>query len=417
MSSTTNIIVLSCLNLDLIDLPEFTQQFVANNNTGQNHLFLIDHLGGPESTNKSSGSIPFTLNYKPTPGVLKHSGTSVPRHSEAQPEGWAYNRVLTVSRIDINKFIADEIENELLTPKLDDSAKNQKITTHQVYKEYIAYLQRANTPNRRLIENIFYTHPEYIEFIKYYMFSILKLVSLAQHPLATKTKIISCDPLFHYLLEGLRTYNPAAVDEFYKSTEIQVWEPPIGWPLAYPPGIAITKLTKNTFARFKIPYLQQTHTSEVPLIITEFRADNDIYNLDLLTDYIKAGNNNKFKGAIKGVLGLDDIKTGLDHIFQDGLITQQLRVPRHLLPLQEIREQKIAFEITIFPQQIPYITDIRVLSDLYAQQLDPDLVNRYKTMVSRELKLLLPELENLALEYELRIQKHIKLPIIINLAS
>jgi hypothetical protein len=58
--------------------------------------------------------IPFTLNYKPTPGGLKHSGTSrageparlesgvvptplsVPRHSEAQPGGWAYNRVSTV---------------------------------------------------------------------------------------------------------------------------------------------------------------------------------------------------------------------------------------------------------------------------------------------------------------------------------
>ncbi len=40
--------------------------------------------------------VPFTLNYKPTPGGLKHSGTSVPRHSEAQPEGWAYNRVSTV---------------------------------------------------------------------------------------------------------------------------------------------------------------------------------------------------------------------------------------------------------------------------------------------------------------------------------
>jgi hypothetical protein len=31
------------------------------------------------------------------PFTLKHSGTSVPRHSEAQPEGWAYNRVSTVS--------------------------------------------------------------------------------------------------------------------------------------------------------------------------------------------------------------------------------------------------------------------------------------------------------------------------------
>jgi hypothetical protein len=376
MATRTNIIVLSCLNLDLIDLHEFTQQFAVNTNTGQHHFFLIDHLR-PESTNQSASNI---------------------------------------SRIDINKFIADEIENEILTPKLDDSAKFQKITTHQIYKEYIAYLQRANTPNRRLIENIFYTHPEYIEFIKYYMFSILKLFSLAKQSSDTDVKIISGDPLFHYLLEGLRTYNPAAVEEFYKSTEIQVWEPPIGWPLAYPPGIAITKLTKTTFARFKIPYLQQTHPAEIPPIITEFRTDNDIYNLDLLTDYSKAGNNNKFKGAIKGVLGLDDIKTGLAHIFHEEVITRQLRVPRHLLPLQEIQAQNIAFEITIYPQQVPYITDIRVLADL-AQQLDPELVSRYKTMVRRELELLLPELEILALEYELRLQKHIKLPIIINLVG
>ena len=40
--------------------------------------------------------VPSTLNYKPTPGGLKHSVTSMPRHSQAQPEGWAYNRVSTV---------------------------------------------------------------------------------------------------------------------------------------------------------------------------------------------------------------------------------------------------------------------------------------------------------------------------------
>jgi hypothetical protein len=69
--------------------------------------------------------VPFTLNYKPTRGGLKHSGTSraayaarieseagspaslsVPRHSEAQPEGWAYNRVSTVQNR-IVKFLAN----------------------------------------------------------------------------------------------------------------------------------------------------------------------------------------------------------------------------------------------------------------------------------------------------------------------
>jgi hypothetical protein len=46
--------------------------------------------------NIQPGSVPSTLNYKPTPGGLKHSVTSMPRHLEAQPEGWAYNRVSTV---------------------------------------------------------------------------------------------------------------------------------------------------------------------------------------------------------------------------------------------------------------------------------------------------------------------------------
>ncbi len=49
-----------------------------------------------ELAGATNATVPFTLNYKPTPGGLKHSGTSVPRHSEAQPEGWAYNRVSTV---------------------------------------------------------------------------------------------------------------------------------------------------------------------------------------------------------------------------------------------------------------------------------------------------------------------------------
>ncbi len=63
--------------------------------------------------------VPSTLNYKPTPGGLKHSVTSMPRHSQAQSLActkcrvrwsfapaaseeaqWAYNRVSTVSVLD-----------------------------------------------------------------------------------------------------------------------------------------------------------------------------------------------------------------------------------------------------------------------------------------------------------------------------
>ncbi len=58
---------------------------------------------------KCLSSIPFKLNYKPTPGGLNFSETSVPRHLEAQPEGWAYNRVSTVQGC----------EFELTTPQMD----------------------------------------------------------------------------------------------------------------------------------------------------------------------------------------------------------------------------------------------------------------------------------------------------------
>ncbi len=71
--------------------------------------------------------VPFTLNYKPTPGGLKHSGTSVPRHSEAQPEGWAYNRVSTVQPTPTLPIPSKEshLENRGITPK-QSSLKNTK---------------------------------------------------------------------------------------------------------------------------------------------------------------------------------------------------------------------------------------------------------------------------------------------------
>ena len=57
----------------------------------------IDHrLPIAKECNKACLVVPFKLNYKPTPGGLNFSETSVPRHLEAQPEGWAYNRVSTV---------------------------------------------------------------------------------------------------------------------------------------------------------------------------------------------------------------------------------------------------------------------------------------------------------------------------------
>lgn len=385
-----NIIILSCLNLDLLDLYRFTEQFKPSISTGPVKYFLIDHVG---EQNRDTQSLHLT------------QGQS------------------TIDRIDINKFIQDEIEYELIIPAASTYAASTlaTITTRQIYKEYLAFLTRAAAPNRKLIENIFYYNPRYIEFIKYYLFSINKLVSKLVNIVAEtnkgKIQVISCDPIFHYLLAELRKYHPGPMDIFYsqflqgdENLQLIVCAPPSGWPLAYPPGVAITKLNKTTFAKFSVPYLEQLQTTMIPQILLEFRTDNDIYNLDMLTDYITSGRVEVLKGEVNGVLGLDDINTGLKHIFEDQLINRNLRVPRHLLP-----SNRITIEIEIHPQQIPHIPEIRVLEDI-SQQLEPGLLDRHRELLSRELQSLEPELDNIALEWELRIQKYIKLPIKIRFA-
>jgi hypothetical protein len=383
-----NIIILSCLNLDLLDLAKFTGQFKpsipATPQTPINY-YLIDHLGQDQQPIKSQ--IPHT----------QSDGTSI-------------------TRIDINKFIEKETENELILPQ--PKHENIKTTTHKLYKEYLAYLNRAAAPNRKLIENIFYHNPEYIDFIKYYLFSIIKLVGLISDSGSIGTEIWSCDPIFHWLLEALRTYYPLSVDTFYNQFQQQgtnqqliICGPPTGWPITFPPGIGITRLSKTTFAKFGVPFLEQQHEVIPPPILNEFRSTDDIYNLDLLNDYIASGNQQVFQGEIKGVLGLDDITTGLTQIFQDQIINRQLRIPRHCLKTQDQ-----GFEILIQRQQIPHIRNIQVLADL-SQQLEPRLLERHQELIARELSGLHTELDNLALEWELRIQKFIKLPIKIRFAD
>ena len=374
------------MNLDLLDLHEFTVQFMPGTSAMAQstvNYYLIDHLG-KEPTTELKGN---------------------------QSDG------KSITRININKFIENEKENELIIQQ--PPASQTKITTHKLYRDYLAYLTRSAAPNRKLIENIFYHNPEYIDFIKYYLFSIIKLVRLVSNDGKSRAEIWSCDPIFHWLLEALRTYYPSAVDTFYSqfqqleadNAKLIICATPTGWPIGYPQGIGITRLTKTSFAKFKVHYLEQHQEVIPPPILAEFRTDNDIHNLDLLNDFISAGNLQVFQGEIKGVLGLDDITTGLTQIFQEQLINRQLRVPRHCL-----KTQAHGFEILIRHQQIPHIREIRGLSDL-AQQLEPGLLERHQELITRELSGLQDEFQNLALEWELRIQKYIKLPIKIRFAD
>jgi len=369
------------LNLDLLDLHKFTDQFKSSvQQVSQNSInyYLIDHL----CQQPTSINLP-TQNSK------------------------------SITRININKFIDDEKNNELLVKPTSE----KKITTHQLYRDYLAYQIRLSATNRKLIENIFYHNPEYIEFVKYYLFSIIKLVELVSNNGTSYTEIWSCDPIFHWLLEVLRTYYPSAVDIFYSQFQqpgnnqrLIICAAPTGWPIGYPSGIGITRLTKTEFAKFRVHYLEQHQEIIPPPILAEFRTDNDIHNLNLLNDFISARNLQVFQGEIKGVLGLDDINNGLQQIFQNLLINKQLRIPR-----QYQTQQTYGFEILIRPQQIPYIREIRVLSDII-QQLEPGLLERYQELITRELSELQDEFAFLALEWELRIQKYIKLPINIRFA-
>ena len=386
-----NIIILSCLNLDLIDLTKFTDQFrpstpkISNSNI---NYYLIDHLG---------------------------HHTNLVKNNRTQDQ-----KVIT--RIDINKFIEDEKANELLI----NLPHKSNITTHKLYREYLTYLIRLSAPNRKLIENIFYHNPEYIDFIKHYLFSIIKLIGLVSNSGLVCTQIVSCDPIFHWLLDALRTYYPSAVDTFYSqyqqmdtaNTKLIICGTPTGWPIGYPPGIGITRINKTGFAKFEVHYLEQQKEVMPPPILLKFCPNNDIHNLDLLNDFISTGNLKVFQGEIKGVLGLDDITNGLQQIFQEQLINQQLRVPRYFQQQKILSDSQsviIGFEILIRPQEIPYTREIRILSDL-AIQLEPGLLERHQELLTRELSGLAEEFENLALEWELHIQKYIKLPIKIRFA-
>jgi hypothetical protein len=425
-----NIIILTCLNLDLINIYDFVQQFLPDSQVRENK--------------NTQTNIPFTLNSKPTPGgrrigVPSRTGGASPPLSV--PRDWAKDPVSTVYLIDhlgANKDPSIEVEPELhsntkiiryninasinafidgLNQKIDDTYTNTKqynMTTANLYNEYLTYLQRTTAINRQLIENIFYRKPELIQFLQTYLYGIIQLIGILDENIKladanananAKTRIITCDPIFHLLLGELKHIRPRAYDLFYEQfqSRLEIYMPPAGFPIL---NTEILPGSKQHV--FTIPYIQIMKSTVTPEIIVSMQPTNDIHNLDLLIDSkLKP---DKFIGQINGVTSINDIITGLQKIFEP-IIIKQLRAPRQHIPLDTP-----AIEIIINPCYIPTPKPIYVIADL-AQHLDPDICTRHKELIKRTLIMQKDDIVNLALEWELRIQRYIKIAISIKLQT
>ena len=382
------IIILTCLNLDLINIYDFVQQFlpdsqVLENKNTQTNIYLIDHL----VTNKD-------------PSI------------EVEPE---LNSNTKIIRYNINAFINAFIDG--LNQKIDDTYTNTKqsnMTTAKLYNEYLTYLQRTTAINRQLIENIFYRKPELIQFLQTYLYGVIQLIGILDENIKladantdantdAKTRIITCDPIFHLLLGELKHIRPRAYDLFYEQfqSRLEIYMPPAGFPILNPHSLPVS--TKNVFT---IPYTQIMKSTITPEVIVSMQSTNDIHNLDLLIDSkLKP---DKFIGQINGVTSINDIITGLQEILGQ-IIIKQLRAPRQHIPLDTP-----AIEIIINPCYIPTPKPIYVIADL-AQHLDPDMCARNKELIKRTLIMQKDDIDNLALEWELRIQRYIKIAISIKL--
>ncbi len=354
-----NIIILSFLNLDLLDLDKFTQQFITNDHTPVN-LYLIDHL------------------------------------IETDDKLHINNPKLSATRIAINNFITST------NPEL-----NKQFTTYNLYKDYLVYLSRVHSSNRNLIENIFYLRPELVKFVQLYLFSIIKLSKiLSSKDQSSSISIISCDPIFHHLVNELRPYQPRTVDFFYthisEKLNMQVWQMPVGMPIGLPAGIP-TNIMKKCISRLVIPFKTQELYVESPEVITKL-GTNDITNLDMLLDANQQPENKMFIGKINNVTNLGDIQEGMNQIFQH-IITNNIRVPRH-----HISHGIQPLQILILPPLLPTPQNICVLADI-SRQLTPELIPHHHELIYREMQILQPELDILALEWELKIQRFVKIPI------
>lgn len=360
-----NLIILTFLNLDLLEINEFAQQFIQNvKNTSTKsksiNLYVIDHL------------------------VLNDAELELPNDNK-------------LYRISINSFINSfSLDTQLIT----------RYTTHQLYRDYLAYLSRANSSNRKLIENIFYLKPELIDFLNLYVFSIIKLASIIES-YETPLQIISCDPIFHQLLSELKTYQPSAVELFYsqisEKLKLQIWGMPHGIP-------SVLNTPTNCTSSLVIPFKKQKLIIEVPQLITKLTKD-DISNLDVLSDANKITNNSEFIGQINNAMNLEDIKTGLDTIFQQQIINRDIRVPRQHLP-KDLQPIQIFVTLALYPAPDKLV----VLADVI-HQLTPELIPHHQELINRELKLLQPEIDILALEWELKIQRQIKFNVQIKLQT
>ena len=353
-----------------MDIDEFAQQFIINSQHEPINLYFIDHLAL----------------------IDKQFNLQVDNKQQ-----------LKVTRVAINSFI-------------NSFNPNNQITTHKLYRDYLAYLSRTATPNRKLIENIFYLQPELIQFVQLYLFNIVKLAGILSSSDAanstTGTRIISCDPIFHHLVNELKPYHPSAVEFFYAQVsdklQMQIWELPIGMPIGLPIGMPVGMpigMPNKSTSRLAIFFKKQELHIKIPEIITKMSTD-DITNLDMLLEAnMQSPNNYSFIGKINNTISLDDIKVGLEHIFQENIIDKELRVPRRYIPqgLQPI-------QILITPPLIPTPNKLSVLVDI-AHQLTLELIPHHCELINRELILLQPELDILALEWELKIQRFIKIQI------
>jgi hypothetical protein len=323
--------------------------------------------------------------------------------------------------------LINELDSNISFKALSNIETNNKLTTAILYKNYIEYIIRLNGKNRRLIEDIFYLKPQLLIFLKNYIYGLIKLVSILDQNTelsniknletknAEKTRIRVCDPIFTHLLNELKT-NQINISNNKYYTEfidrLEIWNPPAEFPLQNIQTLSHLLHLKGTniksVPKFVIPYLEIIPTSRSPEIILAMDPDNDIHNLDLLTESITCPD--RFIGEINDIRDYDDIISGLNEILGQ-IITRNIRVPRHLIP-SNISPLKIIVKPTTIIQPNP----IRVLADL-CQHFDTKLCMIYTVLPSRSINISCEELQNLAFEWELRIQKNIKMSIQIHLST